>query len=173
MIKAGWSPKYLSFWGHRAKSGSTIGKHVLSQWWNCRFEVDGIVYLSAEHYMMAEKARLFDDVDAQRRILQAASPGAAKALGRGIRNFDEAVWEAARFDIVVRGNIEKFGQNEVMHDYLLTTGEKVLVEASPVDRIWGIGLASDDPRAEDPAQWQGENLLGFALMQTRKILCDC
>jgi len=170
MIEAGWLPKYLCFWGHRAKSGGSIGKHVLSQWWNCRFEIDGITYLSAEHYMMAEKARLFTDDDALRHILQAASPGAAKAFGREVRNFDDAAWEEARFDIVVRGNFGKFGQNEALRDYLLTTGEKVLVEASPVDSIWGIGLAADDPRAEDPTQWQGANLLGFALMQVRAMV---
>lgn len=169
-IEAGWSPKYLLFWGHRAKRGEAVGKHVLSQWWPCAFTIDAVQYQSAEHYMMAEKARLFGDDDILRQILEAPSPGAAKALGRKIEPFDEGRWAAACFDIVVRGNVAKFGQDSALRDYLLTTGDQVLVEASPVDRIWGIGLAADDPRAHDPSHWQGTNLLGFALMQARATL---
>lgn len=170
-VRAGWSPKYLLFWGHRAKSGAdAAGKHVLSQWWGAPFVIGGIRYPTAEHYMMAEKARLFCDDDALQRILNAASPGAAKALGRKVKNFVAAEWEAKCFDIVVRGNIAKFGQNGELRTYLLNTGKKVLVEASPVDRIWGIGLAADDPRAQNPEQWRGANLLGFALMKARNVL---
>jgi ribA/ribD-fused uncharacterized protein len=169
-IEQGWTPKYLLFWGHRPKRGDAVGKHVLSQWWPCEFKVGPIPYRSAEHYMMAEKARLFADEDALRRILGAWTPGAAKALGRSVKNFDQEKWNAACFDIVVRGNTAKFGQNKTLRRYLLETGDQVLVEASPVDRIWGIGLAADDPRAQDPTQWQGSNLLGFALMQARAAL---
>lgn len=138
--------------------------------WGAAFEIDGIRYPSAEHYMMAEKARLFGDDDALRRILVAASPGAAKALGRRVKNFVAAEWDAASFDAVARGNIAKFGQDEGLRAYLQNTGRRVLVEASPVDRIWGIGLAVDDPRAENPEQWRGSNLLGFALMKARDVL---
>jgi ribA/ribD-fused uncharacterized protein len=169
-IAQGWSPKYLFFWGHRAKHGGAVGKHVLSQWWPAKFEIESIQYPSAEHYMMAEKARMFGDDDAWQRIRAASSPGAAKSLGRKVRNFDQARWDADCFDIVVRGNVAKFDQNETLRHYLLETGEQVLVEASPVDRIWGIGLAADDPRAQYPAQWRGSNLLGFALMQARTVL---
>jgi ribA/ribD-fused uncharacterized protein len=171
-IEAGWSPKYLLFWGHRAKRGEAIGKHVLSQWWPCAFTIDAVQYRSAEHYMMAEKARLFGDNGILRQILEAPSPGAAKALGRKIEPFDEARWAAACFDIVVRGNAAKFGQDDALRDYFLATGDQVLVEASPVDRIWGIGLAADDPRARNPSQWEGTNLLGFALMQARALLAS-
>jgi ribA/ribD-fused uncharacterized protein len=169
-IEAGWSPKYLCFWGHRPKRGETAGKHVLSQWWESEFEAGGISYPTAEHYMMAEKARLFGDDATLSRILEAASPGAAKELGRWVTNFAEAEWEARRFDIVVRGNLAKFGQNGGLRTYLLNTGGQVLVEASPVDPIWGAGLAADDPRVQSPEQWPGANLLGFALMKVREIL---
>jgi len=169
-IEAGWSPKYLLFWGHRAKRGDAVGKHVLSQWWLCAFTIDAVQYRSAEHYMMAEKARLFGDDDVLRQILAAPSPGAAQALGRKVKHFDETRWAAACFDIVVRGNVAKFGEDDALREYLLATGNQVLVEASPVDRIWGIGLAVDDPRALEPAQWRGTNLLGFALMQARAAL---
>ncbi len=169
-IEAGWSPKYVYFWGDRAKSGEAVGKHVLSQWWECGFQIGGVCYPSAEHYMMAEKARMFGDLVALARILEAPSPGAAKALGRKVRNFGVEEWDAACFDIVVSGNVAKFGQNGDLRTYLLNTGEKVLVEASPIDPIWGISLAAEDPRAQDPEQWRGRNLLGFALMKARAIL---
>ena len=168
-IARGWQPRYVLFWGHTPK-GTASAKHVLSQWWPASFEIDGHPYISAEHFMMAEKARLFCDEDTRRRILATSKPGTAKALGRTVRGFDETLWEQHRFDIVVKASTAKFSQNADLRAYLLETGDKVLVEASPVDRVWGIGLAADDPRAEKPAEWQGLNLLGFALMRTRATL---
>jgi ribA/ribD-fused uncharacterized protein len=159
---------YLFFWGHRAASKSKLGKECLSQWWPAAFVVDGSRYASAEHFMMAEKARLFGDEAARAHILEAPSPAAAKALGRKVRGFDEGRWQAARFAIVVAGSEAKFRQNAKLGAFLVETGERVLVEASPRDRIWGIGLAADDPRAKDPDQWRGSNLLGFALMEARR-----
>ena len=142
----------------------------LSQWFPAAFTVDGIRYATAEHWMMAEKARLFEDGLALARVLAKDDPGAAKAAGRSVRGFDEAVWRRHRFDIVVRGNRAKFEQHPLLRDFLLATGDQVLVEASPVDPIWGIGLAAGDPRAQDPMHWQGLNLLGFALMAARDAL---
>src|SRR5262245_33891374 len=158
VLSKGVQLKYLLFWGHTARTDG-VGKHVLSQWWPAPFAVDDVHYASAEHFMMAEKARLFGDEATRRAIVDAGAPGKAKALGRSVSGFDEALWEQHRFDIVVRGNLAKFGQNVELRDYLLETGTKVLVEASPVDRVWGTGLAADDPRALDPAQWRGLNLL--------------
>jgi hypothetical protein len=169
-IESGWRPKYLCFWGDQAYLGEGAGKHVLSQWWECEFEIGGIRYPTAEHYMMAEKARLFGDHAILPEILGAPSPAAAKALGRRVKNFAVAEWEARRFDIVVRGNVAKFGLNQALRTYLLNTGEQVLVEANPVDPIWGVSLAEQDPRVERPEQWRGLNLLGFALMKARAIL---
>lgn len=168
-IADGWEPEYLLFWGHTPK-GPGVGKHVLSQWWPAGFVVDGESYASAEHYMMAAKARLFGDEEARARILAAPDPATAKRLGRRVRGFDEQLWEEKRFAIVVEASAEKFGQSPELGEYLRQTGEAVLVEASPVDRVWGIGLAADDPRAKRPAEWQGLNLLGFALMQARSVL---
>jgi ribA/ribD-fused uncharacterized protein len=119
---------------------------------------------------MAEKAILFGEVETRDRILEAPHPDVAKKLGRGVRNFDEEKWDRARFGLVVRGNLAKFGQNPELAEFLLNTGNRVLVEASPVDQIWGIGLAADDPRAEAPGEWKGLNLLGFALMEVRQML---
>lgn len=151
-------------------SGGEVGKPSLSQWWPAEFEVDGTRYPTAEHFMMAEKARLFDDDETRELILKAKHPSEAKKLGRRVRGFDEAVWNDARFDLVVNGNLAKFARNSALREFLLGTGERVLVEASPVDSIWGIGLAADDERATDPAQWPGLNLLGFALMEVRERL---
>lgn len=168
-MEQGGIPKFLFFWGHTARAGE-IGKQCLSQWWPARFEVDGVSYPTAEHFMMAEKARLFGDRETCSRILKASNPGEAKKLGRGVQGFEEPKWNEARFEFVVQGNRAKFGQNPELGTFLKNTGERILVEASPVDRVWGIGLAEDDPRAERPAEWQGLNLLGFALMEVRSLL---
>jgi ribA/ribD-fused uncharacterized protein len=120
--------------------------------------------------MMAEKARLFHDEATRALILQASHPDQAKKLGRRVQNFDEARWNAVRFEVVVRGNAAKFSQHPELRQYLLQTAPCVFVEASPVDAIWGIGLAQDHPNATNPAEWRGLNLLGFALMKVRDQL---
>ncbi|MCM2411383.1 NADAR family protein [Streptomyces sp. RKAG290] len=162
--------KYLRFWGHRPRPDGAIGASCLSQWWPSPFTVDGVTYASAEHWMMAGKARLFGDAEAAARAVAARSPAEAKKVGRLVRDFDDALWQRERYGLVVRGSVHKFGQDPALREFLLGTGERVLVEASPMDRIWGIGLAADDPRAEDPASWRGLNLLGFALMDARDEL---
>jgi ribA/ribD-fused uncharacterized protein len=168
-VRAGWRPEYLFFWGHTPK-GAGPGKHVLSQWWPAAFAIDNQAYATAEHFMMAQKAKLFGDEETRAEILSARDPAEAKSLGRRVRGFDEQLWTAHRFQIAVRGNVAKFEQNAELKDWLLGTGSHVLVEASPVDRVWGIGLAVDDKRALDPETWRGLNLLGFALMKARATL---
>ncbi len=102
--------------------------------------------------------------------MAAGHPKQAKDLGRRVAGFEEEAWAAARFDLVVRGNLAKFGEHADLRGFLLGTGERVLVEASPMDRVWGIGMAADDERAGRPEMWQGLNLLGFALMEVRHAL---
>lgn len=169
-VAYGAAPKWLLFWGHRPPAGGGVGKGCLSQWWPCAFVVDGVEYTSAEQWMMAAKARLFGDFPAEERILAARSPAEAKKLGRSVRGFDEQIWADQRFELVVRGNLAKFGQDAALGSYLSSTANRVLVEASPQDRIWGIGLSADDPSAREPADWRGLNLLGFALMEARDRL---
>lgn len=169
---AGESFKYLYFWGHRPAANDQVGKSCFSQWYEASFKLGGVRYASAEHYMMAAKARLFDDRKLLERILAARSLGEAKALGREVAGFDEALWSAERMGIVIEGNLGKFGQNASLKKYLLGTADRVLVEASPVDAIWGIGLAATDPQATEPAAWRGLNLLGFALMEVRRRLAQ-
>ncbi|WP_330182114.1 NADAR family protein [Nocardia sp. NBC_01503] len=166
----GAEPEFLFFWGHTRTPGHEIGKWVLSQWWPVEFTVDGQTYRSAEHFMMGEKARLFGDEEIRAKVLASATPADAKRLGREVRGFDPDAWVAHRFDIVTRASIAKFGQHEALRDFLIATGDKVLVEAAPRDAIWGIGLGAENPAAAHPSTWRGENLLGFALMDAREAL---
>lgn len=161
---------YLMFWGHRPSRDGRITKTCLSQWFESPFEVDGEIYLTAEHWMMAAKARLFGDREALSEILKAPDPILAKKLGRTVKNFNGKVWEANARRLVTDGNVAKFEQNAELKSFLLSTTGFVLVEASPVDSVWGIGLTADDERAQDPRTWQGQNLLGFALMDVREKL---
>lgn len=163
-------PGYLLFWGHRPQRDGSVGQGCLSQWWPAEFTVDGETFRSAEHYMMWRKAMLFGDIGMATRIQAAGHPRDAKMLGRGVAGFDDAKWVSERFDIVMTASLEKFGQNPSLREWLVGTGARVLVEASPTDRIWGIGLAASDERATDPSRWRGLNLLGFALMQARDQL---
>ncbi|MBP0456192.1 NADAR family protein [Streptomyces montanisoli] len=158
---------FLHFWGHSARRDGRLSASCLSQWWPSPFTVDGVEYRTAEHWMMAGKARLFGDAEAERAALAAGHPSRAKNAGRLVRGFDEDVWRRERFALVVAGSLHKFGGDAALRGFLLATGERVLVEASPLDHVWGIGLAADDERAGDPARWRGENLLGFALMEAR------
>jgi ribA/ribD-fused uncharacterized protein len=164
------SVEYVHFWGHSPEPDGGAGRGCLSQWWPAVFTEDGHRFASAEHYMMAHKAWLFNDADAAKKILAAGHPGEAQSLGRKVRGFDQTVWEAERFGIVVRGNVAKFSQHEDLSAYLRSTERRVLVEASPRDRIWGIGLGETDPLAASPSTWKGLNLLGFALMEARHKL---
>ncbi|MFD9393909.1 NADAR family protein [Streptomyces sp. NPDC060000] len=168
--RAGAKIKYLHFWGHRPRPDGRLGSSCLSQWWPSPFVVDGVAYATAEHWMMAGKARLFEDAEAEKRALAARSPAQAKKEGRLVRGFDETVWQEERFRIVVEGSVHKFASDPGLRAFLLGTGERVLVEASPMDRVWGIGLTADDEAAMNPERWRGANLLGFALMESRERL---
>lgn len=167
---AGQRIKYLFFWGHTAKVANTVDASCLSQWWPSVFKVKGVEYSCAEQYMMAEKARLFRDEEVRRKILQAKHPKQMKAFGREVRGFDDQVWKKEAYGIVRRASEEKFRQNRELWAFLSHTKNRILVEASPVDRIWGIGLDKHDPNAENPFKWRGTNLLGFALSEARDKL---
>jgi ribA/ribD-fused uncharacterized protein len=169
-FRRGEKQSFLFFWGHRPRPDGVITETCLSNWWESAFTVERAVYPTSEHWMMAEKARLFNDDKALQAILKSKTPGEAKKLGRGIKNFDAALWDAHKYRIVCEGNFHKFSQHEPLKNFLLKTGSKILVEASPVDAIWGIGIAKDHATIHDPTTWQGENLLGFALMTVRDKL---
>eukprot|EP00475_Leptophrys_vorax_P035270 TRINITY_DN5797_c0_g2_i1.p1 TRINITY_DN5797_c0_g2~~TRINITY_DN5797_c0_g2_i1.p1 ORF type:complete len:178 (-),score=50.76 TRINITY_DN5797_c0_g2_i1:28-561(-) len=143
---------------------------IYSQWTPSAFTVDGVEYKNAEQWMMACKARLFQDEETLQEILVADNPAVMKKLGRAVKNYDDALWTEKRLEMVVQGNIAKFQQNPDMLQELLSTGDKTLVEASPVDKIWGIGMSAKDAHVVNPAKWKGQNLLGKAIMEARTYL---
>lgn len=147
-----------------------VTKKCLSQWYYAPFLVDNQWYSCAEQFMMAEKARLFGDLEILQRIIEEPDQQSIKKLGRMVRNFNENVWLQHRHEIIKRGNIAKFSQNEGLKSYLLATGSRILVEASPYDVIYGVGLEEHSMEILNPHMWKGQNLLGFALMEVRDIL---
>lgn len=156
----------IYFWGHIPEPKKMTAA-CFSQWYDCNFEVDGIPYHTTEQYMMASKARLFGDDAVFQEIMAAYHPHDYKKLGRKVRNFEPTLWDARKYNIVVEGNIAKFCQNPELKEFLLSTGEAIIVEASPYDKIWGIGMDKDQAMKASVNQWQGENLLGCALMEVR------
>lgn len=120
--------------------------------------------------MMAQKAAYFGDYRTHARILSACTPRDCKALGRMVSGFQEESWCQVREQIVLYGNFHKFLQNPPLRSFLLQTGDRILVEANPYDRIWGIGMSKYQSGIQDPGNWKGLNLLGFALMQVRTML---
>lgn len=163
-------PKYYFFWGHTPKQQGITDKSCLSQWFPAAFVVDDTTYATAEHWMMAQKAKLFNDEEMYKQILSAVKPGAAKALGRKVKNFNDTIWKQKAYDLVVAGNYHKFSQHPSLQTFLLNTGNTVIVEASPTDFIWGIGRSQDTREAMHPDTWRGTNWLGFSLMEVRDQL---
>lgn len=168
-FRAGKRLKFIFFWGHQPDPSGEITRSCLSQWWQQNFTVGSLSYCCMEQYMMAEKARVFGDFQIEKEIMQTHYPKQIKALGRAIKNFSEEVWNQRKYEIVLTGNYYKFSQNKDLKEWLLSTKNRILVEASPYDRIWGIGLSASEPSNLlcNPLNWKGENLLGFALMEVR------
>ena len=149
---------------------------VFSQWFHRKdkplFKEDGNEFWTAEHYMMYHKARVFGDTKTMEECLKAHSPGRIKAFGRDIPNFNDELWNKHKMDIVTRGNFLKFSQNKDLLDTMIKYKDLILVEASPYDKIWGIGMHFEDDAVEDEQNWQGENLLGICLMRARDQLLN-
>lgn len=154
--------KYIFFWGG-----------IYSQWCMIPMTIDGIEYNTCEQYMMHQKALLFGDTETAEKIMKAEHPKDQKALGRQVKNFSESTWKRHCFSIVYRANMAKFTQNEDLKKFIMETGNRTFVEASPEDVIWGIGLYENTEGIEDVANWQGTNLLGFALTMVRNKIMDC
>lgn len=161
---------FLFFWGHTDRKDGSVGKSCLSQWYIAPMMIDGQYYHCMEQYLMAEKARTFGDEETEEKILAEFNQLTIKKLGRQVADYDDYVWSHNRQAVSVRGNLAKFSQNPALRKFLLSTGDRILVEASPKDNIWGIGLDESEPQATSPSKWKGENLLGFALMEVRERL---
>lgn len=151
--------KYTFFWGG-----------IFSQWARFDMSIDGIKFNCCEQYMMYSKAKLFGDEDSARLILISTNPSEQKRLGRKVRGFNLEQWSKVCFSIVYKANYAKFSQNPTLKEGLMATADKILVEASPEDRIWGIGMGIEDTGIENPVNWKGSNLLGFALTLVKQEL---
>jgi ribA/ribD-fused uncharacterized protein len=141
-----------------------------SQWFIKSFVIDGITYNCCEQYMMAQKAKFFNDEETEKLIMNATEPKEQKSLGRLVKNFDENEWNIVADEIVFQGNLAKFSQNKELKEKLLATGEKIFVECSPYDKIWGNGLNITDTLNTLPHNWNGTNRLGKAIMKVRDVL---
>ena len=168
-IKNGRFFDYEFFWSHKSKNGK-IGNHIFSQWYHSPFSENGIRYETAEHFMMASKARLFRDDKSLNKILNTKSPKMAKKIGRGVNGFNFKKWSKHKIEIVLKGSLLKFDQNNDLKDYLHSTKNNVLVEASPFDQQWGIGMRLNHRNSKVPSRWKGQNLLGFCLMEARRMI---
>lgn len=142
----------------------------LSNWHPVVFTYRGHQFNCVEQFMMFAKAKMFGDERAACKIMATSDPGKQKALGRQVQGYDDAIWAAKRLNIVAVGCREKFAQNPALLAGLMATKDTKIVEASPYDKVWGIGLGEHDPRALDPSKWLGLNLLGQALMEVRAQL---
>lgn len=141
-----------------------------SQWYPSRFTVDEITFTHAEQYMMYRKAKMFGDTEIMQQILASSNPKEQKALGRKVKNFDANAWEKEAKNIVYTGNYHKFTDNPVLLRMLMSTKGTTLVEASPYDKIWGIGLSEEDAKKTPSSQWPGKNWLGEVLTTLRNDL---
>jgi ribA/ribD-fused uncharacterized protein len=141
-----------------------------SQWTPCTFTVGGNTFSCTEQFMMHGKAMLFGDHATALEILGTTDPATQKRLGRRVTPFDDAVWKRERERIVYEGNHAKFTQNPALLEALLATRGTTLVEASPLDRVWGVGMAASNPAIHDPSKWRGLNLLGKVLTRLRDDL---
>lgn len=162
LVKNGKRFEYIFFF---------TGREYFSNWYPANFEIDGVLYWCVEQYMMAQKALTFNDIEVYNMIMTSNNQKEIKALGRKIRNYDDDVWSSVREEVVFKGNYAKFTQNFNLLKYIVNTGEKILVEASPYDKIWGIGLSKDSGSILlNPMNWRGRNLLGFTLMRVRDAI---
>jgi ribA/ribD-fused uncharacterized protein len=144
-----------------------------SQWFESKFVIDGVEYNCCEQYMMAQKAKTFEDFETQEKIMLTPVPKEQKVLGRSVKNFDEDKWNAIADEIVYQANLAKFTQNLVLQKALLETDNKIIVECSPYDKIWGNGLNITDTLNTAIENWKGTNRLGKAIMRVRETLQKC
>ncbi len=148
---------------------------VFSQWYKSPMysSKEELTFNCAEQYMMFKKASLFNDFDSANKIMRTRYPIEQKKFGRDVKGFDEQLWNEVKMDVVFNGNLLKFSDNKDLEDLLLSTKGTTLVEASPIDKIWGIGLDESTARITPVSKWMGENLLGIVLTDVRDFIIEC
>ena len=142
----------------------------LSNWYPSKFTWNGVAFSSSEQYMMYRKALCFGDEESAEAIRKSDDPSRIKALGRGVKGYEEHIWGGVRQIAVYEGLLEKFSQNEDLKKKLLDTGDAILAEGAVRDQIWAIGLSMTSQKRFDMNEWKGKNLLGFTLMMVREKL---
>jgi len=147
-------------------------KGPFSNWKLAEFIIDGILYKHTEQYYMAQKAKFFNDLESYEKIMKIDDPKIIKRIGRNenIKNFDITTWNKVKYQIMFKGNFEKYRQNPDFARKLLKTKNQILVECNPKDLEWSCGLSIEDNNIKNPFKWPGKNLLGFVLMEVRKLL---
>ncbi len=156
--------EFIFFWKPTEQNG------VFGNWFPSPFTLNNINYFCVEQYIMHKKALLFNDIGTATKIMKTQSPRSHRIFGRQVKEFDDTVWNNNKERILYEGLFGKFSQNINLRKELLATEDKILVEASPLDKIYGIGLSKDNPKAQDPQKWLGQNLLGNTLMKVRTDL---
>lgn len=131
---------------------------------------NGKKYLNSQQAFMWYKAITFGDLDTAKKIEETPDPRTVKNLGREVKDYNDIQWARIRYDVMRKVNWWKFTQIQAYQEELMSTGEKILVEASPYDLIWGVGLSEDDPLILDEKNWKGQNLLGRVLMEIREMI---
>ena len=148
-----------------------------SQWYKSSIQYDPlnsphIIFNTAEQGMMYFKAKTFNDDEIAEKILQTSNPKEQKALGRQVKGYNDEVWNEVRFSVVTHLNYLKFSQNRELKSILVMLKDWDFVEASPEDKIWGVGMSVDDPLIFDPSNWKGQNLLGKAIKKAQTRIID-
>jgi hypothetical protein len=150
---------YLLFWsGH------------FSNWYPASFIIGSMTFNCVEQYMMYMKAKTFNDQETMDKVMATLDAKEQKKLGRGVKNFNPVAWDLVKEEVVYDGCFAKYLQNLDLKEDIIKTNDLMLVEASPYDKIWGIGMSAKDPDVTDESKWKGENLLGKALMKVRNKL---
>jgi ribA/ribD-fused uncharacterized protein len=153
---------HVYFWGS-----------YLSNFWLTKIQspegcaLPNFTFNCSEQLFMMEKALFFNDYEAAFFMAACENGGSVKAIGRKVLNFDEKAWYDVSYEKMLMACKAKFAQNAVLAEQLKATGERIIVEASPTDLIWGVGLHEDDPLILNERNWRGENRLGRVLMEVR------
>lgn len=145
---------------------------IYSNWYPCKIydEFSKLNFENTEQAFMWYKANLFKDDEVKKQIELTGNPKLVKQLGRQIKNYDDVIWNEARFGWMLAVNLMKFSQHQYLRQALIETGTRTMVEASPLDKVWGVGLDENNPLILDERNWQGQNLLGKVLMRVRESI---
>lgn len=158
----------IPFWRAKNKWGEFSNWYIHPRAFD-EYQNGRIYFICVEQEMMYRKAETFQDLDVMEKIEHTFDPRKLKELGRQVKNYNDDIWNRIRYAVVFQACLKKFSFFEDLGDLLISTGDSILVEASPYDATWGIGMGTDTPGWDDQTRW-GKNLLGKVLMDVRTVL---